>query len=363
MLEENAQLTIIKQFKQEISESPFPEKNILESILANLYWQYFNQNRWQFYNRTHTQEKVDATDFRTWDLKTLFAEVHQHFQASLQQEVPAQKVALKQFNEILIVAEGSKKFRPTLFDFLAHHALDFYKSSETTIINPAYKFEIDHEKYFKNSGDLFIETKEALSLQYHALKIYQSLLNFHEKDQDPTAFVTVALERLDFVRNHATMQDKDGHYVHALKELKERYEAHKISASVDFQIATFYNELGESYQPKNQEQNRFKKREALAICEAAIAKFPKSMGAQHCAMLRKDILNESLVITTEKYVPIGLPSRLLVDYKNMDSLFLKVFKAGKKEITTFNQLYNDSARLAFIETLSIAMEWKVGLNH
>ena len=32
--------------------------------MANLYWQYFNQHRWQFYNRTKTSEKIDAEDFR-----------------------------------------------------------------------------------------------------------------------------------------------------------------------------------------------------------------------------------------------------------------------------------------------------------
>ena len=44
-LEEDAQLNIIKDFKEEIANSEFPTKNILESVLANLYWQYFKENR------------------------------------------------------------------------------------------------------------------------------------------------------------------------------------------------------------------------------------------------------------------------------------------------------------------------------
>ncbi|MGB5417823.1 hypothetical protein, partial [Algibacter sp.] len=84
ILEEDAQLSIINDFKNRIATSEFPTKNLLENILANLYWQYFNQHRWQFYNRTETAEKVDADDFRTWDLQTLFDEVHVHFQRSLE---------------------------------------------------------------------------------------------------------------------------------------------------------------------------------------------------------------------------------------------------------------------------------------
>ena len=67
-----------------IAKSTFPTKNILESYLANLYWQYFQQNRYQFYNRTKTEIKVDSIDFRTWDLTTLFNEISIHFNASLQ---------------------------------------------------------------------------------------------------------------------------------------------------------------------------------------------------------------------------------------------------------------------------------------
>ena len=56
-LEEDAQLNIINSIKEEIANSNTPEKNLLESILANLYWQYFQQNRWKFYERTNTSEK------------------------------------------------------------------------------------------------------------------------------------------------------------------------------------------------------------------------------------------------------------------------------------------------------------------
>ena len=71
-LEEDAQLKIISDFKTEIANTTSPTKNVLESYLANLYWQYYQQNTYQFYNRTETDVKVDATDFTTWDLNRLF---------------------------------------------------------------------------------------------------------------------------------------------------------------------------------------------------------------------------------------------------------------------------------------------------
>jgi hypothetical protein len=83
ILKENAHLQVIQTLKNEILKASAPTKNILESILGDLYWQYYQQNRWKFYKRTKTNLKIDSTDFRTWDLQTLFIAVHNHYQNSL----------------------------------------------------------------------------------------------------------------------------------------------------------------------------------------------------------------------------------------------------------------------------------------
>ena len=83
-LEEEAQLNIVNLFKAEIETSDIVTKHLLENLLATMYWQYFQQNRYQFYNRTKTENKVDDVDFRTWDLETLFNEIHMYYQRSLE---------------------------------------------------------------------------------------------------------------------------------------------------------------------------------------------------------------------------------------------------------------------------------------
>ncbi len=190
-LEEDAQLSIINDFKEGIANSEFPTKNILESVLANLYWQYFQQNRYKFYNRTNTEEKVDSDDFRTWDLQTLFDEVHLYFQHSLQSGLLLQQQNLSAFDDILNTQKDSKLYRPTLYDFLNHNALDFYKTNETSITKPAYKFEIDNPEFLTDANTfsrLKIDSKDSTSLQLNALKIYQDLIQFHLKDKDACSF-------------------------------------------------------------------------------------------------------------------------------------------------------------------------------
>ncbi len=366
-LEENAQLKIVQELKKEIAATSFPTNNILESILADLYWQYFQQNRWRFYNRTNTTQKIDSTDFRTWDLQTIFEETHQHYQASLTNALTLQQTDLKLYNDILTRQENSKKFRPTLYDFLAHRAIGFYKTDERNLKRPAYKFEISNPNLLRKN-DIFTVTmqlsdpKDSLSQQLHALRIYKNLFVFHSRDTDPTALVNVTLDRLDFVKSNAIFDDKEVIYLETLNILKRNYQSNEIVSEIDFRIASLLNEQANTYIPLKSEEHRWKRKEALAICDAAIVQFPNSTGAQKCNSLRHEILNKNLQISTEKFVSFNTPSRLLVTYKNTDQLFFKVLKINKTQQKAFGEIYSDSARIAFTKKLKVIKSWDTKLK-
>ncbi len=365
-LEENAQLKVINELKNEISSTTFPTKNILESILADLYWQYFQQNRWKFYNRTNTTEKVDSTDFRTWDLQTIFEETHLHYQKSLENALETQQTDLEQFNDILNSQKGSKTYRPTLYDFLAHRAIEFYKTDEKNLNRPAYKFEIDNPQLLASNIEFTrqqLNSKDSLSQQLHALHIYKNLSLFHSRDTNPTALVALTLERLDFVKNNAIFDDKDVIYLKTLEKLKKQFQEHEIVTEIAYRIALLLNEQANQYIPLEKVDNQWKRKDALEICEAAITKFPKSTGAQKCNNLQSQIRSKSLQITAENFVPINKPSRLLIDYKYTDQLYFKALKISKKQQSKLNEIYNDSAKIAFIKKLKIAKNWETKLRN
>ncbi len=360
-LEENAQLTIIKEFKTEIDQSTFPKRNILENILANLYWQYFQQNRWKFYNRTKTSEKVDQEDFRTWDLQTLFNEIHVQYQKSFQNGVLAQQKDLAAFDQILTTAENSKKYRPTLYDFLIHNALEFYKTSETNITKPAYAFKIDDKRYieeYPTFSSLTITTKDSLSLQFNALKLYQNLLKFHARDKQPDALIEVNIERIQFVYQNAVFTDKQATLLETLQSEKQKFATHSASALYDYEIANLYKEQASSYVPKENETHRWKLKDALEICNAVIKKHPESRGANKCKALKGQIHLTELNIKTESYLPIQRAGRLLITYKNLNKLYFKALKINKKQIKTFKEKYRTEDQIKFLNSLSISTTWE-----
>ncbi|WP_081740549.1 alpha-2-macroglobulin family protein [Aquimarina pacifica] len=360
-LEENAQLTIIKEIKTEINKSEFPKKNVLESILGNLYWQYFQQNRWKFYNRTQTSEKVDQEDFRTWDLETLFAEVHFHYQKSLENGVLSQQTDLSKFNEILSTASNSKKYRPTLYDFLTHNALSFYKTSETNITRPSYAFTIDDSKYLqthKTFSSLKIATKDSLSLQFNALKLYQNLINFHSKDSTPEALTEVNIERIKFVYEHAVFLDKDHILLQTLESEKEKFASHDSAALYDYEIASLYKKQGSTYIPEENQLHRWKLKKALELCNQTIKKFPDSRGASNCNALKAQILHYELDIKAEKNVPVQTTGRVLISYKNLNKLYFKALKVTKNQLKSFEKLYQSNEQIKFLKSLKTSAIWE-----
>lgn len=366
VLEEDSQLNVIHRLEKEIAEASFPTNNLLESILANLYWQYFQENRWRFYNRTETAKKVDATDFRTWDLNTIFKEIHFHFDNSLQNENLLKSTDLNQFEAILIEGKNSKLYRPTLYDFLVYQALDFYQTDENSITQPAYKFEIDNPSYLseiKTFSNLKLESKDSTSLVLKTLELYQSLIQFHLNDTQPFALIQADLDRLHFVHTHATFSEKDKVFMETLKKSKNQFLNNENSTLYDFEIAKLYQNEGNTYHFETNPNVQWQLKEAISVCDDAVKWFPQSVGSQECTNLKTEILSESLLIKTENYISENSSARLYIEYKNVDNLKFKALKISDEQRKKIQEIYNDSSRYDFLKSLSINKEWSQNLRN
>ncbi|WP_027880232.1 alpha-2-macroglobulin family protein [Mesoflavibacter zeaxanthinifaciens] len=365
-LEEDAQLSIIRDFKTEINNSQSPTKNVLQNLLANLYWQYFNQNRYKFYNRTKTESKVDDEDFRTWDLNTLFTEIQTLFNQSLENESVLKSTSIHQFDAIINKAKNSETYRPTLFDILSHNALDFFKTDENSITKPAYKFEIDNATYLSTSSKfstLKLEAKDSTSLQLQALKVYQKLIQFHQQNKNYKALVDVNIQRLDYVLQHATFNNKDEIYLQTLKDEIFSIKTDETAALYEFEIAEKTYQNGLQYDSKTSTENRWLIQEALAIVNNIIKRFPDSKAAKNSTILKQQILNKELQITTETYIPIQQNSRFLVRYKNVENLEFTLYNLSKNQLETYNKTYREDERLKFIKTLKQHTNWNNNLKN
>ena len=57
---EDNQLFSISEVEKEIATAKEPVSSILKSLLAEMYWNYYQNNRWKLYNRTATDKFVKS---------------------------------------------------------------------------------------------------------------------------------------------------------------------------------------------------------------------------------------------------------------------------------------------------------------
>lgn len=116
----------IFKLRDEVNEAHYPIKPVLQSILADAFWQYYQNNRWKFYDRT-TTVNFKNDDIETWDLKAITNAVITNYKASLSNVDSLKLTKIDLYDAIINKGTTEcRAWRPTLYDFLGHRALGFF---------------------------------------------------------------------------------------------------------------------------------------------------------------------------------------------------------------------------------------------
>ena len=103
----------ITRLQAEIAKAPAEMKPVMQAILANWYWHYFQQNKWRFMQRTATAAPP-GDDFTTWDLPRIFGEIDKQFTAALAEKQSLQQTPIAQYNDLLQPGSLPDAYRPKI---------------------------------------------------------------------------------------------------------------------------------------------------------------------------------------------------------------------------------------------------------
>ncbi len=372
-LEEEGLAKAINRLQEETTKADYPVKPILQSMLAEMYSTYLNQNLYRFQNRTATVE-FKPEDFKTWSIEQLTEQSATLYRASLM-DARLKTTDLGDFKILLTEGRNDEGLRPTLFDFLAHRAIDFFMNERSNVTHPAYKFYIDNEKAFSPVVEFVnwkIETKDSTSQKLQTLLLLQDLLRFRlsEKRLKSPALLDADLKRLQFVHQNAVLDTKDAAYLAALENLKNQYDGTPAVAEVIHQMASYYsNKAGEYRNPpigeadKDERKDFYKK--AMNLCYEAIRSYSGSFGAKQCDVLRASIEAKSLMLTLEQVNLPGQPFLAKIDYRNTKEAFLKIVRLDEKRQEQLDKArYEENANdkiLALLKSWPSTKSWSISL--
>lgn len=364
-LEEDDYVLGIARLDSLIKEAPSPSKEILHSLTAEVYWGYYSSNQWKFQDRTNVGE-VDLKDIRTWDLKRIAEKVRYHYLMSLMNASISRTELIKNYGEIASYtnSESTQNMRPTLYDFLAHRAIDFFQNYNFNVPGPAETFVINDQRFFGANSTFIsatssLKTSDSLNTKFYALMLYADLTKFHMDKGNKNPLFSIELERLKFIKANSNLDQEEELYYAALERLANAYQNDDFSSEAWYEIALVHNMRASTYNFLADTTGRWEYNVAIDICDKTKANFPDAYGSKQCETLKYQILNKSLSITGEQAIPIEKESRFRLDYRNTGKFYYKIvpydYKKANSERMNWNKMvdYLRDAKGIYEEELNL----------
>jgi len=332
-LEDDALISVINSLKQDIDNSSYPVKPILQSFLADMYWSYYQSNRYRFAGRSKL-EKADV-DFRNWDLSTIVEETSRLYKLSLSEPLKEQDTKLDILDGVLTGNANTRILRPTLYDLLLHKALDYFLSDEPGLIKPKMPFSLNDSRFFAESSifaNTPVITTDTNSTYYHGIKLLQQATAFHIKGKSKLPLADLDLKRLSFIYENATIKNKDSLYVSALKNIAADTAAGIIRADALVAIGKY-------------EMDQDSLVRALPYLKEAIEKYPKTNGAKNSSNLIKTINQKALSAEVEDVNMPGKSILAFLNYRNIKSANYILYTLTEAQTAYLSKIEEYSERI------------------
>ncbi|HEX8504946.1 MAG TPA: MG2 domain-containing protein, partial [Hymenobacter sp.] len=340
----------IALLEAELKTATFPARPILHSLLAELYTNYLDQNRYRLYQRTAGAGATTGPDARadggtglaTWDMGRLGAAIVRHYYQSVEDEPQKQlKTTLADLGDLAVGgdAEG-RALRPTLYDLLAQRAIEGLKNQELYVTRPEQQFQPTDPKLFGTAPEfaalgLLAPEDDSLNGQVHALRVLQRLTASRRQlaPANLAALADVDLTRLDYLRGLTENTDLAAQYDPALARMADTYRALPISTEFMARRAEALREADPMA--------------AVRLAREAEARFPKSRGAARARRLREEVERAELSFTAADIVLPNQPWRLDVTARNVTELHAWAYRISLREWSKFS--HYDPLRQEFNE--------------
>ena len=331
-LEEEPLVKVIDRLEADAGKAKTPIHQIFHSVIAESYWKYYQQNRWRFHNRTATEQPI-GNDITTWDLTRIAQEAIKHTQLSLVDDLKLQKTTANEFSSLLIGDSTLRNLRPTLYDLLAHRALQLLANGEIGLLKPTDTFALNDPKYFLPANDfakIEISTTDTTSMRYQSIDLYRKLTQFRLNDSNLEALIELEMNRIDYVFLNSSLDGKDSLTVHFYENLLSQKHSDETMAEVMFRLAEFYFN-------NRQENSQDQLIKSMELIDRILTQFPSAKAASYASTMKETIEQPYLNLSAENVERPGLPFRMLINWKNIDNVHFTAYRLSGSQVLKFQQ--------------------------
>jgi len=346
--------------KWEAESTVSMDKAILNSMIAELYVDYAQNNSWQL---RKGKQLIGETpeDIREWSTNLFVQKAFSCLRLSLKDQKLLQETSSSVYEPIVTKGETSDYFRHDMLHLLAKRALSTLSDLQGLSKNIYPQALLKTEIAFANTAS-FIKIQIPVASEYDVvaekLHIYQSLLNYYQSIGNKDAVLLTDLERLEytksqFAKNNADEWDKvqekeisGDPYIAALDHLIAQNSSNEVCAEAYLAKTDYLSEK------KNLPL-------ALDLLNEAIRKYPKYKRINALKSRKENILNPFLSAESSQIVYPGEQFNLKISHKNLNGFSVHFYKVNlpvnspelNKELD--KKFYNKYARLISSEHYSL----------
>ena len=305
---------------------------LLHEEIAGAYANYLNNNEWRINENLPIDGDISKVEMKYWDKESFKTRINQHYAEALKPVEALKKAKTEDFMALYENKNNNEdhiEYEASLFEFMFHRVANYYQAQANAddVEGDTENWWLPAEKFVKI--DLGTDDNPLTK----CLKIYQDLIAYNLKQKNEDVLIYNDFKRFGFV--NAILQ-KDEQYQAALEGLKAQYPDNPLSAEIASLIARSMIDQYESHSEDSTYFDRLPK--AKALCEQAIAKFPKSQGAKNCESLIKRIEEPQINLELNQ---VQLPNEAIpavLEYKNVTTPYIKIVKVSEKELVDLQRV-------------------------
>ena len=348
-IEEDPEQAFIQYLEDKVGQLDEVHNALLHEEIAKAYANYLDENEWRINENLPIDGDISKVEMKYWDKESFKTRINQHYDEALK---PVEALKKAKTEDFMVLYENTNnnadyiEYEASLFEFMFHRVANYYQEQAN-----ADDVEGETEAWWLPAKD-FVKadlgaTDNPLS---KCLKIYQDLIAYNLKEKNEDVLIYNDFKRFGFVNS---ILGKDEQYQAAMEDLKAQHKDNPLSAEITSLIA---RNLMNQYENNREDSTYFDNyKKAKAMCEEAIAKFPKSKGAKNCENLIKRIEEPQIDLTLNK---VQLPNEAIpavLEYKNTTAPYYRIVKVSEKELKRLREM-RDKEEL--LKELNKKMPWR-----
>ena len=303
------------------------EQSVLHSMLAELYLQYYQKDRWNIDQRTDLGDFVPA-DMKEWTRNIFFQKAVEHLNASITAQKELEKVNVESYAAVVELGKDSRRFNPTMCDFLMRRTIgqSLQMRQEEDLGRLLAKKNILQKSLFA-PADEFVKlsfdpqpSEEGLWVLEYYRKHMASLLDrgLHQ------SVLLTELEKLDYLsRLHNAYQ---AHALPSLEKMLKKWEADPFSVEIIDKLCDFYLQEKNVGQVEDTVYEKEKSRKIYELLKKTIAAFPKYERISILENRLSQLTQPSFTISGASTFPKEGKMELKVNFKNIRSLKARLYR-------------------------------------